>query len=389
MDQRLKQAWGAALIAACLGAMLAVGQGGLLTSPWTPLFLAGLAGSIGLGIVRRTRRRRPNRAGAMTPRRRPPLTQAESAVMTSTVLQAIQSHHLKVKTTGNRPPPEDALLMDAVTTMRDSWNLPDDPDPAKGQDELRSTYNLIMFARTIDGTDADLQSRFLEDVADRAAFLGLRDRVLAARATARAEKAAYDAWRVRHRGLIDAGYKLADGWLPFVQAMPGKDFVLWHNRIADFHEIEGHDVLDGVFWMLAQPECDRATAAEFIRGFAHWHVLRSAADNVARGGDPWILDGYRAVIERWNAGFYRHATITPAPDHHNAPQFTQEMLLAKLAEASQVSGIPPFPEPVGVSDQTPRPAVPRQTRWRSDYDYVPGDGLILRYPGPDWATPTS
>lgn len=81
------------------------------------------------------------------------------------------------------------------------------------------------------------------------------------------------------------------------QAAP--DPWLWHVVATDQHELNA-DRAACIFWILDQPECDRATVAEFIAGYLEGENYWRAAQEAAAGGDAWQFSAFADLVARWN-----------------------------------------------------------------------------------------
>ena len=93
---------------------------------------------------------------------------------------------------------------------------------------------------------------------------------------------------------------MKDGWIPFLRGLSHRDPFLWHGIATDFHEINHRGRLDAAFWILEQPECDRATSSDFIRGFGATELFEFAA----KSKDTARLNAFQEVINRYNSGDY-------------------------------------------------------------------------------------
>lgn len=381
----LKPAFGIALVAAAITGLLAAGQGGVPGSVWTLPFLGSFAATLGLGAARLRAYVRPARTGALTRRRRPPFSGPERASKTAMMTFAKLSYKQMFEASGGNPPLPDRIIMDALKAMRSGWGIAPGTKPGYTDDEIRSEFQLWMYAAPLREGKADPDTRFLTDVARLDIFTGLRDALVRARTEKGRQKAARAAWLAHVGGTTDANHLRKSGWLPFLQSLKGEDTALWHQIATDFHDMLIPDHMGATLWILAQPSCDRATAAGFIRGFVRWECLLSAVIEAARSGDPWMVEGFRAVIHRWNPGFYQSRRTDLSVDLEDGGTFTQARLVEMLAEACARGRLLPFPEPVGVSLPLAPGGAGDPKIWRSGYEYLPGEGLCLSYPGAGWA----
>lgn len=249
--------------------------------------------------------------------------------------------------------------------------------------ELHSLYLLQSYA--LDTGPEERRQSLLNDVADTAPFLALRKKVEDIRGKGASDRQAHDEWKAAV-GNTKMGHLLKDGWIAFLQSLPHPDPYLWHGVATDFHEINHRGRLDAAFWILEQPECDRATASDFIRGFVATELFEIAA----KSNDAPRLTKFHEVIKRYNSGYYvwfgfapDGGDITPIAERIDGP-FDDKAVAAMLNRISHATGISAPTAPIGLLaiDDTPNKPMPGLVR--SPYDFWDDAGLHLRYPGRVW-----
>jgi hypothetical protein len=237
--------------------------------------------------------------------------------------------------------------------------------------ETQSLYLLQTYA--LSTSPQAKREELLANVADPAPFRALRCRVEEATA-ARAARA------VPTEKVTDMSHLLKDGWTAFLQGMPHPDPVLWHGVATDFHGIEKNGRLDAAFWLLGQPECDRATASDFIRGFVAYELFETAA----RSGDTARLNAFQTVVQRYNAGFYEWFGIVPdaggiEPIAETVEgDFDDTAVAAMMRRIAAARGMNPVTVPVGLLSFKTRPTNPMPGLVRSPYEFWEDAGLHTR-----------
>ena len=109
----------------------------------------------------------------------------------------------------------------------------------------------------------------------------------------------------------DASYMVSRGWIPFLKLLDPPDIKLWHNVVNTFHDLYGHQ-LEAAYWILAQPQCDKATVYGFFTGYIGYGDLRILLKDAAREGRSLIgaAKPLVEVVNRWNTGFYRWHSLS-------------------------------------------------------------------------------
>jgi hypothetical protein len=362
-----------ALVLAFVGAQADLPEGwagfwGLSVWPLIVLFAA-------LAVLRRRMRGRPGR-GLLNDRPRPPLTDAERKVHVAFNMSQMLASRDKA------PDHPLSLVTAEVARLDKLWKARRKGAPMS-DDELRSVRLLYLYANPQGPVSAAENEALLADVADPAPLRALRQRIADGKARSAAGQDDYRAW------LADVGnpamdHLLADGWISFLTAQPAPDPGLWHQVATDFHDIEQDGRLEAAFWILSQPACDRATASDFIRGYAGGELLAQAA----KAGRSAEIEAYAQVIRRYNAGFYRTFAERPEINEilsHYGPPYgppDRQAVIAIFEKVEQSTGIAPLPRPEGLLAKGDTPTDTPGARSRFAYDS--SEGLRLAYPGPGW-----
>ncbi|WP_413720438.1 hypothetical protein [Silicimonas sp. MF1-12-2] len=125
--------------------------------------------------------------------------------------------------------------------------------------------------------------------------------------------------------------------------------------------------LDATFRILQRPECDKATASDFILSFVECMLERPEM-----GGD--ILSRFADVVRRYNAGLYQFDSIRTVASAKRR-SVGAEALAAQLAA---------LPRPEGLLDPKIDPNDGYERHVSSGYAFWDDAGLHLSYPGDDW-----
>lgn len=259
----------------------------------------------------------------------------------------------------------------------------------RSDDELLSERQLLRFVETFNADRSAPPLKELHGVRDKAVFFDLRRKVDDWYARRDARDQAYVAWK-QHVGDVSRGYLLEDGWIRFLESLDGRDIRLWHGVATDFHDIEG-DRLPGAFWILGQPECDKATASDFILLFVGYMLARPEM-----GGDTFAR--FADVVRRYNAGFYKFHSIR-AGEALKA-LFREESIddaMKRMAERAVASAekrsvdaatlaaqLAALPRPEGLLDPKIDPSDGYERHVSSGYAFWDDAGLHLSYPGENW-----
>ncbi|MGI9393982.1 MAG: hypothetical protein ACR2OY_04995 [Boseongicola sp.] len=289
---------------------------------------------------------------------------------------------LRRRDTSDRDPSEPDLFVAAeIDRITEEWRQ-QHGEPFS-DDEIRSLYQLLMYADPGDRPVSRHPQQYLRDVRDAEPFHRLRNYVLDWRQAPRPSEDAFQDW-LAHIGDPSANHLLLNGWVRFLQSLPGNDIKLWHSIATNFRNIRNRDRLDAAFWILEQPDCDLATASNFIRGAAGLDLIEELAKD-ARKTENWrYIDSYCAVIEKYNSGFYVRHSIKAGGIEGLEPGFDQIALEDRLASIMKDTAQPPIPVPDGLLLEGAPPAVPMPDGYSSPYDFDPSAGLYMKYPGPGW-----
>lgn len=277
---------------------------------------------------------------------------------------------LNSRVTGNPMEHEDVIVSTEMLRLLEEWKAAN-PDGKNTDAEYKSLFLLQAYAFSTEPDEK--RDAFLDEINDPAAFRAFRQRVQAAIA-ARAKRA------VPKEKVTDMSHLLKGGWTAFLQGMPHPDPVLWHGLATDFHGIEKNGRLDAAFWLLGQPECDRATASDFIRGFVAYELFETAA----RSSDTTRLNAFKTLVQRYNAGFYKWFGIVPdvggiEPIAETVEgDFDDVAVAAMMRRIAAETGIGPVTVPVGLLSFKDRPTNPMPGLIRSAYEFWDDAGLHIR-----------
>ncbi|MGI9394391.1 MAG: hypothetical protein ACR2OY_07075, partial [Boseongicola sp.] len=287
------------LIAACvLFAWAIPGSQGMLGMLRLALITGAALATLVL-LFHRKRKEPTPRIGLLTDESRAPLSEGERDRMERLTVER------RIDLSGRDPAEPELCVAAEISRIADEWR------EAHGEpfsdDEIRSLYQLLMYADPGDRPKSRHPQQYLRDVHIAEPFRRLRNYVVEWRAAPPPPEEAFQDW-LAHVGNPSANHLLLNGWVRFLQSLPGNDIALWHSIATTFRGIDDRDRLDAAFWVLEQPDCDQATASDFIRGVVGLNLLGTLAKGSERTGITRYVDSYCAVIERYNSGFYfRHA----------------------------------------------------------------------------------
>jgi len=339
--------------------------------------ISGAALAVLLLIFHRKPQMEAPRNGLLTDHPRAPLSTGERQRMLGlTVLRLGDS-------SGRDPAEPDLYVAAEMRQIAEEWRQKHG-EPFS-DDEIRSLYQLLMYADPGDRPLSRQPEQYLRDVRDAQPFYRLRNYVEDWRQTPPPEEDSFQDW-LTHVGDPSVNHLLLNGWVRFLQSLPGSDIALWHSIATTFRGIGERDRLDAAFWILEQSECDQATASDFIRGVAGLNLIGKLAKRSQRTGDWRYIDAYCAVIERYNSGFYFRHAIEPGVIQGLEPGFGQSALEERLTTIEKATGQPPFPVPDGLLPAGAPPSEPMPMGYSSPYDFDADVGLFLKYPGPGWRT---
>ncbi len=365
------------LIAFCVLLVWAIPSGDGFMGMLRLVLLTSAAMATLVLLFHRKRKEPTPRIGLLTDEPRPPLSEGERDRLSRLTVER------SLDTEGRDPNEPEIYVAAEISKIADEWR------EAHGEpfsdDEIRSLYQLLMYADPGDRPKSRHPQQYLRDVRIAEPFHRLRNYVEEWRRSPPPPEDAFQDW-LAHVGNPSANHLLLNGWVRFLQSLPGNDIVLWHSIATTFDGIDDRDRLDAAFWILEQPDCDQATASDFIRGFAALNLL----GELAKPGDPMgnrrYIDSYCALIERYNSGFYfRHSIVSSRIEGIDAG-FNLSALEDRLEKVAKSVGQPPFPIPDGLLPVGAPPSDPMPDGYSSPYEFDADAGLILKYPGPGWRT---
>lgn len=314
-------------------------------------------------------------AGLLRPGSAAGLGKAEHTAMALAVVNAL----MDAKAAPGGKQSAEYIVGQEISRLTAEWKAARKTGPMSPA-ETRSLYQLAQYA--LAPVSEDERQVFLKDVVDPTLFVALRQKVVQIQTGKQVARRDFEAWKAAV-GNTDMTHLLKDGWIAFLRSLDAPDPVLWHGVATDFHGIEARGRLEAAFWILQQPECDRATASDFIRGFVANELLETAA----RTADTHRLAEFQDVIDRYNAGFYAWfgikpdvGGIEPIAETISGP-FDDGAVATMMDRIVRMTGIPPLRKPVGLLGHDAKPDTPMPGTIRSPYDFWDDAGLHLRYPG--------
>lgn len=365
------------LIAACALLAWATPSNQGLAGAMRLTLISGAALAVLVLIFHRKKQEATPRDGLLNDYPRAPLSTGERQRMLGLTVQRMRD------TSGRDPAEPDLYVAAEIQRIADGWRQ------AHGEpfsdNEIRSLYQLLMYADPGDRPMSRQPEMYLREVSNAEPFYRLRNYVDDWRKAPAAVEDSFQDW-LDHVGDPSVNHLLLNGWVRFLQSLPGNDIALWHNIATTFRGIGERDRLDAAFWILEQPECDQATASDFIRGAAGLNLIGKLAKRGQRTGDWRYIDAYCAVIERYNSGTYFRHAIEPSVIQGLEPEFDQNALEDRLSAIAKATGQPEFPIPDGLLPAGAPPSDPMPDGYSSPYDLDADAGLFLKYPGPGWRT---
>lgn len=248
---------------------------------------------------------------------------------------------------------------------------------SRSDEELLSENKLIRFVESNNKDRSTPPLSELRGVRRKDVFLNLRKQVDDWHAARAASADAYQEW-LAEVGDTDQSHLLKDGWIAFLEDLPGPDIHLWHGVATDFHELFG-DRLDAAFWIVEQEACDRATASDFIVGYLTYFLSEDYEDITKTDAR---LGRFLSIIEAYNAGRYKAHSITAgALVGAELDDVAAGRLLTRYEAVQNLKGLP---RPKGLIDSTVSPTDPITRGYSSPYAFWDDAGLHLEYPGPNW-----
>lgn len=247
-------------------------------------------------------------------------------------------------------------------------------------EELQSESAILAFVEVDKEDRSSPPLHLLSDIRETAPLLRLRTMVDDWYAERENKKSTYQAW-LAEVGDVDQSHLLRDGWIAFLENLPGPDIHLWHGIATDFHGMSA-DRLNAAFWIVEKDACDRTTASEFIMGFLQARL--DIGDYDTKDGkqllqpDP-LLDRFASVVVRYNRVFYRFQSI-PA-GIHAAVSLEDGVADSLLTFYERATGLTGLPRPKGIIADGTQPTDPTGRGHNSGYAFWSEAGLHLAYPG--------
>lgn len=270
------------------------------------------------------------------------------------------------------------VVAEALDLWRGRWTA-ETPGRDLSDDEVRSLYRLHLYADPSGEDRSCAPQKHLRDIQDRTPFLKLRAKIDAWYAARAAEREAYEAW-LSEIGGGSMNHLLQSGWKAFLTAQPAADAELWHSIVANTSGIEDKGRLKAAFWILARPQCDKATASDFIRSFVYDRHL----DNAVRRRDAETVAAFARVIRRYNSDFYKLHSIRSGRYARTIEGYGDAEVGRDLTRMENRRKLPALPRPKGLLDTT-GPAPDKDKRdYTSALAFSPDRGLHLRPPRNDW-----
>ncbi len=270
------------------------------------------------------------------------------------------------------------VVADALQVFRDRWTERD-PERSLSDDEIRSLYFLYSYADPSGEDRRSAPAKLLREIHDRTPFLKIRERIDAWYAARASEREAYQEW-LKKIGGGSMNHLLDSGWKNFLTSQPSVDSELWHCIAANTDRIEENGRLRAAFWILAQPQCDKATASDFIRGFIRQRHL----DAAVKRKDAETVANFARVIRRYNSGFYKIHAIRSGRFAKQLEGYGDEAVARDLSRMEARRKLPALPRPEGLLDRSATPPDQRGEGYTSALAFSPEKGLHLRPPNHDW-----
>lgn len=255
------------------------------------------------------------------------------------------------------------------------------PKQPLSDDEVRSIHLLTRVSFT--GKDGNIEPIHPEDAAiigDWETINAFRDRIQAF-VNAEKEKAAeYQVW-LDIVGNLDARHLIEDGWIAFLETFEIPDIQLWHNIATIFHDLFGEQ-LNAAYWILEQPECDKATVYSFMAGYVGYEDLKGVLEDARHHGKS-TMEAARAfvsVVNRWNDGFYKWHSLAfdedETPNEHIGDGAALNDQLQALS--SEFGTALPLIENLDFNPTNPNDDLSRSKS--SVFGIFDGESLHLKYP---------
>ncbi|WP_300035543.1 hypothetical protein [uncultured Roseobacter sp.] len=148
---------------------------------------------------------------------------------------------------------------------------------------------------------------------------------------------------------------------------------LWHVIACESEPGRKADH-DALYWIFAQPACDKASVAAFIQRYASAGYLEYLAKAGQKHGHTEFADQTAQIIQRWNDGFYKTSEFGFAGKDLET---VEQAFLRQRDRAEEILGRTPWGVPDGLfrsfEGRAPAPAL----------HFRHGDGLMKLPPRPE------
>ena len=365
------------IFAAASFAVLIAAFGLVATDRLSPIAIAPVLGALVLAalVLRKLRfwlQMRYGKLGLMMPGWRRKLKTADRLAMESEPALSADGTEYLAEDHPRR------IVAETLDTLKARWTE-DDPERELSDDEVRSLYRLYLYSDPSGEDRSNPPFKYLRDIQDRLPFEKLRQRVDAWYAARAAEKAAYETW-LEEIGGGSMNHLLASGWRAFLTSQPAADADLWHAIAANMDGLDDLARLRAAFWILSKPQCDKATASDFIRGFVYTKLL----DNAVKRRDADTVSAFARVVRRYNSGFYKLHSIRSGRYIRTIEGYGDAEIARDLSRMEHKRKLPALPRPEGLLDRTAPPPDKGKRDYTSALAYTPDKGLHLRPPRNDW-----
>ncbi len=265
----------------------------------------------------------------------------------------------------------EVAIMMAITELRQHWVEPPTYRNWSPR-QIRSGQLLIAYCMEPDDTIAEA---YLATVGDVEFFRRWRNKVQGAAKSAKrkADRAAFlekfeleqaklrSVWEEATKDPAKTWSGVGDTMREPVPETPMRKAIqqaapdpwLWHVVATDQHELNA-DRAACIFWILDQPECDRATVAEFIAGYLESENYWRAARAAAAGGNAWQFSAFADLVARWNSALPPNQRI----NRKDAAVWSEDGRNPRLLRATKARIIQDYAR-VHLDTGMPIPEVPR------------------------------
>jgi hypothetical protein len=268
----------------------------------------------------------------------------------------------------DRPPTKVAFTSACLKTVLEKWGV--NRIDALDHDQIGQLFVLY---RTIGGHE-DEATRYLPLFADQAPAHHLREEAqkvgrVSERFNAERKRfiEAYAVWEAE--GGISR-YHDDEDLRGFLQDMPQKDVDLWHDIVRG-SEAGSRPDFEAIYWIAAQPECDRATIAMFIINLAGLGYLAYLVKSALNRESTEFADQIDTMIKRWNTQFYTEQRFA-VPDVEL--KCAEQNFMVAREEVATLLNRAPWPIPEGLF----QPLQGRETK--ASYSFAHNQGLYVLPP---------